>query len=98
LNRCNRKLEGKFLAIFSEARKLDSPAYDFPLAAFEISSKSVSVRFTISLGNYEVSHYSPDCVLARPPKDAHGAIIPIGYDAVGLHNNDRIKSGFQDQA
>jgi hypothetical protein len=40
----------------------------------------------------------PDRLLARPPKDAHGAIIPISYDAVGFHDNDRIESSFQDQA
>jgi hypothetical protein len=56
------------------------------------------VCLTVSLGNDEVSHYPPDRLLARPAKDAHGAIIPISYDAVGLHDNDRIKSCFEDQA
>ena len=59
---------------------------------------TVSVRLTVSLGNNEVSHYSPDRFLTRPPEDAHGAIIPVSYDAVGLHDNDCVKSGFQDQA
>ena len=59
---------------------------------------TVSVRLTVSLGNNEVSHYSPDRLFARPPKDTHRAIIPVSYDAVGLHDNDRIKRGFQDQA
>src|SRR5262249_25978927 len=71
---------------------------DFSLAALEIPSKSVSVRFTVSLGNDEVGHYSTDRLVAGPPKDAHSAIIPISYDAVRLHDNCRIKSGFQDRA
>jgi hypothetical protein len=55
------------------------------------------VRFTVSLGNDEVGHRSPHRLVARPPKDAHGAIIPISYDAVRFHDDYRIESGFQDR-
>jgi len=83
---------------FSETRHLDSSAYHFSLAAFEIPSKSLSVRFTVSLRNDEVSHYTPDRLLARPPKDGRSAIIPIGYNPVGFHDNYGIERGLQDRA
>jgi len=88
------KARGEIPCRFPEARHLNSPAYDFSLAAFEIPSKSASVRFAVSLRNNQVGHYSPDRLLAWPAKDAYGAIIPISYGAVGLHNNDRIKRSF----
>jgi hypothetical protein len=67
------------------------------LSSFEVPSKSVSVSIAVSLGDDEVGHCPPDGLAARPPEDAHGAIVPIEHDAVGPHDNDRIKSSFQDQ-
>jgi hypothetical protein len=67
-----------------------------PLSIYRRSP--LSVRFTVSLRNDQIGHCAPDRLVARPPKDVHGVIIPISYDAVVLHHNDRIKSGFKDRA
>jgi hypothetical protein len=37
-------------------------------------------------------------LVTRPPEDDRGAIAPINHEAIGLHDNYRIKSGLQDQA
>src|SRR5262249_7539337 len=39
-----------------------------------------------------------DGLVARPSKDAHGAIIPIGHDAVGFHDNYGIECSVQGRA
>jgi hypothetical protein len=56
------------------------------------------VFFAVSVRDNEVGQCPPDGLLSRPPEDARGSIVPIIDDAVGSHNNYRIKSGFQDQA
>jgi hypothetical protein len=58
----------------------------------------MSVCLAESLRDNEVGQCPPDSVLSRPPEDARGSIVPINDDAVGSHDNYRIKSGFQDQA
>jgi hypothetical protein len=50
--------------------------------------------FSVSLRDDEVGHCPPDRLVARPAKDAPGAIIPIGDDPIRPHHNDRIKGGF----
>jgi hypothetical protein len=60
--------------------------------------KSVSVCLSVSLGDDEVGHCPADCLVSRPAENACGTIIPIGHDAVRLHDNHCIKCGFQHQA
>jgi hypothetical protein len=60
--------------------------------------KSVSVCFSVSLGDDEVGHWPADCLVSRPAENACGTIIPIGHHAVRFHDNYSIKSGFQHQA
>jgi hypothetical protein len=60
--------------------------------------KPVSVCFAVSLGDDEVGHCPADCLVARPAENARSTIIPIDHDAVRLHDNHCIKSGFQHQA
>jgi hypothetical protein len=66
-------------------------------AAFEIASKSGSVRAAVSLGDDEVGQYPPDRIGSRPSEEALGAIVPMGHDAVGIHDDYCIKGGFQYQ-
>jgi hypothetical protein len=98
LNRRDRQLDGKLLTVSSQARHLDSPAYNFSLAALEIPSKSLSVGFAVSLRDYEVGHNPSNRLFSRPSKDGHGVIAPISHAAIGLHDHHRIKGGFQYQA
>jgi hypothetical protein len=58
----------------------------------------MSVCFAISFRDNEVGQCPPNGFLSRPPENARGSIVPIIDDAVGSHDNYRIKSGFQDQA
>ena len=58
----------------------------------------MSVCFAVSFRDNVLGLCPPDGLVSRPPEDARGSIVPIVDDAVGSHDDYRIKGGFQDQA
>ncbi len=97
-NRRNRKLEGKFVAVLFDAGHLRPPAQNLAFAGLQITANSAFVSFPVSLRNDQVGHRLSECFVPRPAKNIGGAIVPLSNDAVGRHHNDRIQSGFQQQA
>ena len=56
------------------------------------------MSFPVPFRNDQVGHRPSERFVPRPAEDIGGAIVPLGNDAFGRHHNDRIQSGFQQQA
>ena len=94
----NRQFDREFPAIAVERGQLQSLVEDWTLAGCEESANALTVCFSETFWQEEFRDFLSQRLFSIPAKGHFGLRVPVPDFAVGIHRDDRVQRGLDEQA